>query len=82
MVSGQDKTNPPLSAADLTAAQSECANYVADIALQLGNAARQVELSFLAHLIDMAYYEAYRLAHGAEPDLADIERQRQARETS
>jgi hypothetical protein len=67
---------------ELTLEQKESANYIADIALQLGNSARKVELSFLAHLLDMAHYEAYRLAYGTDPDLVDIERQRQARETS
>jgi hypothetical protein len=70
------------SARDLNKVQKETAGYIADIALELRDAARQAELSFLAHLLDMSFYEAYRLSHGAEPDLAEIERQRQIKETS
>jgi hypothetical protein len=79
-MTGHNKSS--LTADDLTAAQRDCAHYVADITLQLGNTARQVELSFLAHLLEMAYYEAFRLANGSEPEFVSRERRRQAKETS
>lgn len=81
-MSGHTKSPSALSADDLTAEQRECANYIADIALQLGKTAKQVELSFLAHLLEMAYYEAFRLANGSEPDLTTNKTRHHARETS
>jgi hypothetical protein len=65
-----------LSATELTPAQKEAAGYIADISHQLANTSRQVQLSFLAHLLEMAYYEAYRLARGEAPTVTETERQR------
>ena len=63
-----------LSAADLTRAQKEAAGYIADISQQLANTSRQVQLSFLAHLLEMVYYEAHRLAQGEAPSPVEAEK--------
>jgi hypothetical protein len=60
--------------ADLTPAQKEAAGYIADISQQLANTSREVQLSFLAHLLDMVYYEAYRLAQGEAPSAIEGEK--------
>jgi len=59
----------------------ECADYIADLTLELRNLARRNQLKFLAQLLEMAFQEAFLLAHRAEPTEADLKRP-QARDTS
>jgi len=60
----------------------ECALYITDLTLELRNLARRNQLKFLAQLLEMAFQEAFLLAHRAEPTEADIKRLTQAKDTS
>ncbi|CAN5507721.1 hypothetical protein BH10PSE7_BH10PSE7_00440 [soil metagenome] len=51
----------------LTTQQREAAAYIADLAISLRNTAHNCGMPFLAHLLDMAFYEAYTAAHGVAP---------------
>ena len=66
----------------LSADATECAQYIADLMLELRNLARRNELKFLAQLLEMAFQEAFLLAHRVEPTEADLRRLSQARDTS
>jgi hypothetical protein len=59
----------------------ECANYIAELALELRNLAKRNELKFLAQLLEMAFQEAFLLAHKAEPTANDLQRLAHPRET-
>src|SRR5436190_24385715 len=50
--------------------QRESAEYTADLLLGLRKTARRNDLSFLAHLLEMAFFEAHTIAKGVEPDMA------------
>jgi len=60
----------------------ECALYITDLTLELRNLARRNQLKFLAQLLEMAFQEAFLLAHRSEPTEADIKRLTQAKDTS
>ena len=62
--SGKPGDSDPLSAR-----QREAAAYIADLSISLRNTAHVCMLPFLAHLLDMVFYEAYTAAHGTEPFL-------------
>ena len=57
-----------LTRADAT----ECANYIADLTLELRKLARRNGLKFLAQLLEMAFQEAFLIAHRTEPTEADL----------
>ena len=59
----------------------ECANYIAELALELRNLAKRNELKFLAQLLEMTFQEAFILAHKVEPTASDLKRLSQPRET-
>jgi hypothetical protein len=65
-----------------SAEATECANYIADLSLELRNLARRNRLKFLAQLLEMAFQEAFLIAHRTQPTEADLKRSVQARETS
>ena len=67
-----------LSSAEAT----ECVHYIADLSLELRNLARRNRLKFLAQLLEMAFQEAFLIAHRTQPTEADMKRGAQARETS
>jgi hypothetical protein len=58
---------------DYSDAQRQGAEYIADILLGLRNVAKQNDLVFVVHLLEMAFYESFTIAHQAEPDLRAIE---------
>ena len=59
----------------------ECANYIAELTLELRNLAKRNELKFLAQLLEMTFQEGFVLAHKVEPTASDLERLAQTRET-
>jgi hypothetical protein len=59
----------------------ECANYIAELTLELRNLAKRNELKFLAQLLEMTFQESFVLAHKVEPTASDIQRLTQTRET-
>jgi hypothetical protein len=61
---------------------TECAHYIADLSLELRNLARGNGLKFLAQLLEMAFQEAFLIAHRTPPTEAELRRIAQARETS
>lgn len=61
---------------------TECAHYIADLSLELRNLARRNGLKFLAQLLEMAFQEAFLIAHRTQPTEADLRPSGQARETS
>ena len=65
-----------------TAEATECAHYIADLSLELRNLARRNGLKFLAQLLEMAFQEAFLIAHRTPPTEADLQRASHARETS
>ena len=62
--------------------QRESAEYTADLLLGLRKTARRNDLSFLAHLLEMAFFEAHTIAKGVEPDMAVIDKLGQISDTS
>jgi hypothetical protein len=62
--------------------QRETAEYIADLLLGLRKTAKRNELSFLVHLLEMAFYEAYVVAMQVEPDMAAIDALSQISETN
>jgi hypothetical protein len=65
-----------------SAEATECAHYIADLSLELRNLARRNGLKFLAQLLEMAFQEAFLLAHRTQPTEADLRPGTQVRETS
>ena len=66
--SGKGSGSPPEGDnAKLTSQQREAAAYIADLSISLRNTAQNCGMPFLAHLLDMAFYEAYTAAHGTAP---------------
>jgi len=65
-----------------TAVQRESAEYIADLLLGLRKTAKRNDLTFLVHLLEMAFFEAYTVAKQAEPDMSRIETMNQVSETS
>jgi hypothetical protein len=59
----------------------ECANYIAELTLELRNLAKRNELKFLAQLLEMTFQGAFVLAHKVEPTASDLQRLTQTRET-
>ena len=78
--SEQGETFQARSLADTEA--RECAHYIADLSLELRNLARRNSLKFLAQLLEMAFQEAFLIAHRTPPTADDLRRASQARETS
>jgi hypothetical protein len=62
--------------------QRQSAEYIADLLLGLRRTAKRNDLPFLGHLLEMAFYEAYTIAHKAEPDMTAIESMSQASDTN
>jgi hypothetical protein len=62
--------------------QRQTAEYIADLLLGLRKTAKRTDLTFLVHLLEMAFYEAYTVAKQAEPDMAAIDRLSQASDTN
>ena len=62
--------------------QRESAAYIADLLLGLRKTAKRSDLSFLSHLLEMAFYEAYTIAKQVEPDMSIIETINQISEIS
>src|SRR5262249_6855345 len=52
----------------------ECAQYIAELSLELRYLARTNGLKFLAQLLEMAFQEAFVLAHRVEPTPNDLNR--------
>jgi hypothetical protein len=63
-------------------AQRESAEYIADLLLGLRKTAKRNDLIFLAHLLEMAFFEAYTSAKGVEPDMAVIDKLGQISDTN
>ncbi len=78
--SEQGEAFQPRKLADAEARES--AHYIADLTLELRNLARRNSLKFLAQLLEMAFQEAFLIAHRTQPTEADLRRGSQARETS
>jgi hypothetical protein len=80
---GFSEQGEPFQGRSLVSADAtECAHYIADLSLELRNLARRNGLKFLAQLLEMAFQEAFLIAHRTEPTEADLRRASQARETS
>ncbi len=62
--------------------QRQGAEYIADILLGLRGVAKQNELVFVVHLLEMAFYESFTIAHQVEPDLHAIESGNQISDTT
>jgi hypothetical protein len=58
---------------DYSSTQRQGAEYIADILLGLRDVAKQNDLVFVVHLLEMAFYESFTIAHQVEPDLRAIE---------
>ena len=65
-----------------TAEQRKSAEYIADLLLGLPSTAKRNELTFLVHLLEMAFFEAYTIARQVEPDMSLIETFRQLNDIS
>jgi hypothetical protein len=59
----------------------ESAQYIAELSLELRNLARINGLKFLGQLLEMAFQEAFLLAHRVEPTQNDLNRANQIKDT-
>lgn len=69
------------ASASLSVRQREAAAYIADLSISLRNTAHVCMLPFLAHLLDMVFYEAYTAANGTTPFLAPVNNDPQIKDT-
>ena len=74
--------SPEAEVKQYNAGQRESAEYIADLLLGLRHTAKRNELTFLVHLLEMAFYEAYTIARQSEPNMGIIDTIRQLSDIS